>query len=388
MTQFLIDTFIKNNEDINNLKVRESYGTLSSLVGIVLNIILFLFKILIGTLSNSISITSDGFNNLSDCATSLITFFGFKMASKPADEEHPFGHGRMEYILSFILSLIILFVGFELIKNSVLELINPSGITFSLISVVVVLISILVKIWMSIFNNTLGKKLNNSAMLAISKDSLNDVIATSATLISLVFSSFTSLPLDGIMGIIVSLFVLKSGYEIIKDTIDELLGMTLDKEIVDKIKEIIMENEIIIGYHDLMVHNYGPGTHFGSVHVEVDSNSDFVTVHDIVDLIEKKLLEETGIMMTLHMDPINFDDEKTKYYYNKMLNIVKSIHPNNHIHDFRMVLGETHIKLIFDLVVPYNFEYKDEEIKDIISEGFKDEPNKIYIVPTIEHEYI
>ena len=210
MTQFLIDTFIKNNEDINNLKVRESYGTLSSLVGIVLNIILFLFKILIGTLSNSISITSAGFNNLSDCATSLITFFGFKMASKPADEEHPFGHGRMEYILSFILSLIILFVGFELIKNSVLELINPSGITFSLISVVVVLISILVKIWMSIFNNTLGKKLNNSAMLAISKDSLNDVIATSATLISLVFSSFTSLPLDVIMVIIVLLFLLKS----------------------------------------------------------------------------------------------------------------------------------------------------------------------------------
>ena len=387
MTQFLINKFIKDSENINDLNVRGKYGTLSSLVGIICNIILFVAKLIIGSLSNSISIVSDGFNNLSDCATSVITLVGYKMAAKPADEEHPFGHGRIEYILSFILAIIILLVGYELIKNSFDKLLHPNEISFSIISVVVLVLSILMKLWMSVFNKTLGNKLNNSAMLATSKDSLNDVVATSATLISLVASLFIKIPLDAFMGIVVSVFVLKSGYEIIKDTVDVLLGQTPDKEVADKVKEIISENPLIIGYHDLMIHSYGI-RQFGSCHVEVSSETDFLKAHDAVDLIERKLLEETGIMISLHMDPIDINDEKTQYFYKKIKEIVRKLDKGTHIHDFRIVSGDTHTNLIFDLVIPFEFKMKDEEIISFINEELKNEPKKIYIVPTIEHEYI
>lgn len=388
MTQFLITKFIKDSDNINDSKVREKYGTLSSFVGIACNIILFVFKLIVGTIANSISITSDAFNNLSDCATSIITLFGYKMAAKPADKEHPFGHGRMEYILSFILAIIILMVGYELVKNSVKELIDPSQINFSIVSTVVLVFSILLKIWMSRFNNKLGTKLNNSAMLATSKDSLNDVVATSATLFALIVSQFTTLPIDGMMGIVVSIFVLKSGFEIIKSTVDELLGQTPDPETVELIKKLIKEEPLVIGYHDLMVHNYGPGRHFGSAHIEVRSDVDFLVAHDAVDMIEKRVLEETGIMLSLHLDPINMDDEETKYYYDKVKGIVRSIEKETHLHDFRIVTGETHTNLIFDLVVPFNFKLNDDEIIKIINDGLKDEPKKIYIVPTIENKYV
>lgn len=388
MTQFLITKFIKDSDNINDSKVREKYGTLSSFVGIACNIILFVFKLIVGTIANSISITSDAFNNLSDCATSIITLFGYKMAAKPADKEHPFGHGRMEYILSFILAIIILMVGYELVKNSVKELIDPSQINFSIVSTVVLVFSILLKIWMSKFNNKLGTKLNNSAMLATSKDSLNDVVATSATLFALIVSQFTTLPIDGMMGIVVSIFVLKSGFEIIKSTVDELLGQTPDPETVELIKKLIKEEPLVIGYHDLMVHNYGPGRHFGSAHIEVRSDVDFLVAHDAVDMIEKRVLEETGIMLSLHLDPINMDDEETKYYYDKVKGIVRSIEKETHLHDFRIVTGETHTNLIFDLVVPFNFKLNDDEIIKIINDGLKDEPKKIYIVPTIENKYV
>lgn len=388
MTQFLITKFIKDSDNINDSKVREKYGTLSSFVGIACNIILFVFKLIVGTIANSISITSDAFNNLSDCATSIITLFGYKMAAKPADKEHPFGHGRMEYILSFILAIIILMVGYELVKNSVKELIDPSKINFSIVSTVVLVFSILLKIWMSKFNNKLGTKLNNSAMLATSKDSLNDVVATSATLFALIVSQFTTLPIDGMMGIVVSIFVLKSGFEIIKSTVDELLGQTPYPETVELIKKLIKEEPLVIGYHDLMVHNYGPGRHFGSAHIEVRSDVDFLVAHDAVDMIEKRVLEETGIMLSLHLDPINMDDEETKYYYDKVKGIVRSIEKETHLHDFRIVTGETHTNLIFDLVVPFNFKLNDDEIIKIINDGLKDEPKKIYIVPTIENKYV
>ena len=388
MTQFLITKFIKDSDNINDSKVREKYGTLSSFVGIACNIILFVFKLIVGTIANSISITSDAFNNLSDCATSIITLFGYKMAAKPADKEHPFGHGRMEYILSFILAIIILMVGYELVKNSVKELIDPSKINFSIVSTVVLVFSILLKIWMSRFNNKLGTKLNNSAMLATSKDSLNDVVATSATLFALIVSQFTTLPIDGMMGIVVSIFVLKSGFEIIKSTVDELLGQTPDPETVELIKKLIKEEPLVIGYHDLMVHNYGPGRHFGSAHIEVRSDVDFLVAHDAVDMIEKRVLEETGIMLSLHLDPINMDDEETKYYYDKVKGIVRSIEKETHLHDFRIVTGETHTNLIFDLVVPFNFKLNDDEIIKIINDGLKDEPKKIYTVPTIENKYV
>ena len=388
MTQFLVTKFIKDSENINDLKVREKYGTLSSFVGIACNIILFIFKLIVGTLSNSISITSDAFNNLADCATLIITLFGYKLASKPADKEHPFGHGRMEYILSLILAIIILLVGYELIKSSIIELINPTKIKFSYVSMIVLIFSILMKIWMSAFNKKLGNKLNNSAMLATSKDSLNDVIATSATLVSLIVSGFSDLMIDGIMGVVVSIFVLKSGFEIISDTVDDLLGQGLDKETVEIIKKHINDEPMVIGYHDLMVHNYGPGKHFGSAHIEVRSDEDLLIAHDAIDLIEKKIQEETGILMSFHIDPINMDDKETKYYYDKVKSIVRSINKDTHLHDFRIVTGDTHTNLIFDLVVPFDIKLKDEEIIEIINNGLKDEPIKIFISPTIENKYV
>ncbi len=388
MTHFLINMFIKNKDDINNPKVRETYGLLSSIVGIVINIILFAFKLFIGTFSGSIAITSDAFNNLSDCGNSIITLVGYKLASKPADNEHPFGHGRMEYILSLILSIVIILVGYELFKNSVVNLFESNKVVFGFPAFFVLIGSILLKIWLSIFNKKLGNKISSDAMLAISKDAYNDVIATTATLLSLIFSQFTALPIDAVMGILVSCFILKTGYEIIKNSSSVLLGMKPDENIVNKIKGIINKNDEIIGYHDLMIHNYGPGRQFASCHVEFNQKLDFITAHDIIDNIEKIIEDETGVHMTLHMDPIDIENTTTKYFYDKIKNIIKKINDKNHIHDFRVIEESEYINIIFDLVIPYEFELKNEDILKILEEALADEDKKINLVLKIEHEYI
>ena len=275
MVNFLIKTFIKNSENTENPKIRQKYGTLSSIVGIICNVLLFLIKYAMGTLSHSISIVSDAFNNLSDCAGCLVTLLGYKMASKPADKNHPFGHGRMEYLTSLIIAALIIFVGIELLKNSVEKIINPVEIRFSFAVLFSLVFSIAVKLWMAVFNAELGKKINSSVLTATAKDSKSDVIATSATLIALICSLFTALPVDGVMGLLVSVFILKSGYDIVKDTVDELLGKPADPEIINNIKEYVLKNDKIIGIHDLIIHSYGPGNIIGSCHVEVKSNESF-----------------------------------------------------------------------------------------------------------------
>lgn len=387
MTNLLVKTFVKNHEDVKNPVVRQKYGTLSSIVGIICNIILFALKYIIGTLSNSISIVSDAFNNLSDCASCLVTLFGYKLASKPADKDHPFGHGRMEYLTSLIIAAIILLVGFELLQGSVKKIITPEVVTFSIPALLVLLFSIAVKFWMSFFNTKLGKKINSTVMIATAKDSRSDVIATTASLIALVASIFTDLPVDGVMGVIVSVFILKAGYEIVKDTVDELLGKPADPEIVEEIKKIALENEKMLGIHDLVIHNYGPGNMIGSCHIEVASNEDFMVIHDIIDEIERKIMHELKIIMTIHMDPILIDDELTNNAKKLVNGIIAEIDPALSMHDFRLVYGETHTNLIFDLVVPYECKIDNDVLKSIIDEKLSKEETNYYTVIVFDREY-
>ena len=387
MTKFLIQKFIKNPDDINNLKVRRNYGTLSSVVGIICNVFLFILKYIMGTLSGSISVVSDAFNNLSDSAGCMVTLLGYKLASKPADKDHPFGHGRMEYLTALTIAVLILIVALELFRNSVNKIIHPEKLTFSLIVLISLLVSILIKLWMSFFNAFLGKKINSSVMLATAKDSRTDVIATSATCIAVISSLYTNLPVDGIMGLVVSLFIFKSGIDIVKDTVDNLLGKPVDSDIVYAIKEMIGERDKIIGIHDLVVHNYGPGNMIGSLHAEVKSNEDFVFVHDMIDELERRIHKELNILMTIHMDPIETDNEQVNLSLDMIRNIILDIDPCLQIHDFRLVAGDTHTNLIFDIVVPYDCKYNNDDIKELIDKQLDKMEDNYYTVITFDREY-
>lgn len=387
MTKFLIQKFIKNPDDINNLKVRRNYGTLSSVVGIICNVFLFILKYIMGTLSGSISVVSDAFNNLSDSAGCMVTLLGYKLASKPADKDHPFGHGRMEYLTALTIAVLILIVAFELFRNSVNKIIHPEKLTFSLIVLISLLVSILIKLWMSFFNAFLGKKINSSVMLAAAKDSRTDVIATSATCIAVISSLYTNLPVDGIMGLVVSLFIFKSCIDIVKDTVDNLLGKPVDSDIVYAIKEMVGESDKIIGIHDLVVHNYGPGNMIGSLHAEVKSNEDFVFVHDMIDELERRIHRELNILMTIHMDPIETDNEQVNLSLDMIRNIILDIDPCLQIHDFRLVAGDTHTNLIFDIVVPYDCKYNNDDIKELIDKQLDKMEDNYYTVITFDREY-
>ena len=387
MTDLLVKTFVKNYSETNNPIVRQKYGTLSSIVGIVCNLLLFGLKYLIGTLANSISIVSDAFNNLSDCASCIVTLFGYKLASKPADREHPFGHGRIEYLTSLIIAVVVLLVGVELMESSVKKIITPEEVTFSISALLALVFSIGVKLWMSLFNMKLGKKINSTVMIATAKDSRSDVIATATSLIALVASIFTDLPVDGFMGVIVSVFIMKAGYEIVKDTVDELLGKPADPEIIEQIKNHVTENEKIIGIHDLVIHNYGSGNMIGSCHVEVSADENFMIVHDIVDEIERKIMQEMNIMMTIHMDPIETDDELTNSVRELIMKIISDIDQKLNLHDFRIVHGETHTNLIFDLVVPYECRTDNDTLKSMIDAELSKEKTNYYTVIVFDREY-
>lgn len=387
MTNFLVRTFVKDHENIKDPRTRESYGTLSSIVGIVCNILLFVLKYVMGTLSNSIAIVSDAFNNLSDSASCIVTLLGYKISAKPADKDHPFGHGRMEYLTSLIIAAVILVMGIELLKDSIGKLFHPEEVKFSIIVIISLVASVGVKLWMSAFNTALGRKINSTVMLATAKDSRSDVIATAATIVSVVASLFTSLPIDGLMGIVVSVFILKAGYEIIKDTVDELLGKPADAETVKEITDIVCKDERIIGVHDMIIHNYGPGNMIGSCHAEVRSSEDFIAAHDLIDRIERDVYKNLKIAMTIHMDPIEIDDENINFCRQLVLNAVDSIDNVLKIHDFRTVTGETHTNLIFDIVIPFGFKHTDSEIKQMIDEQLSKEDTKYYTVITFDHDY-
>lgn len=367
MTDFLVKLFIKDAEKTDNLKVRQSYGALSSAVGLASNIFLFILKYIMGSISGSISIISDAFNNLSDSGGCIVTFLGYKMASKPADKGHPFGHGRIEYLTSLILSAIIMLVGLELFKSSFDKIINPEKVKFSWIVLISLVLSIVIKLWLSFFNIKLGERINSSVMRATAQDSRNDVIATSATLTALVSSVFTDYPIDGIMGVIVSLFILKTGFDIIRDTLDDLIGKPVPDEITENIKSCILSDKDIIDIHDIVIHNYGITKMIGSCHIEIDSSMNFKDVHEIADRTERKIFNELNISVTIHPDPIDINDEKTKECRNMIKNIISSIDSYElSVHDFRIVSCQDYKNLIFDISVPYDCKISDDKIKRYI----------------------
>lgn len=387
MSDFLVKLFVKDYENVDNMKVRERYGTLSSVVGIFCNIILFTAKFVMGTVANSISIISDGFNNLSDCASCVVTLFGYKLAAKPADKDHPFGHGRFEYLTSLIIAMVIMLVGVELFTDSIDKVIHPDEVTFSYMVLITLIISIGVKIWMSLFNRKLGNKINSGIMLATAKDSMNDVIATCATIIALIASVCTKAPVDGVMGILVSLFILISGFGIIRETVDELLGQPADEELVEKIKELVGENPYALGMHDLIIHSYGPGNLIGSVHIEVDGKGNIMEIHDVIDELERDIYEELNIRMTIHMDPVEMDNEYLNECKVMMNGIIEEIDKELSLHDFRVVSGPSHTNLIFDLVIPHGCTLSEKEIKNMISKKLEGRETKYYAVITFEKNF-
>ena len=387
MTDILVKLFIKNYEDVNDTKVREQYGTLSSIVGMACNIGLFIVKFIMGTISNSVAVTSDAFNNLSDCMSCIVTLASYKLAAQPADKDHPFGHGRIEYLSSLVVATLILLVGFEFLKTSFSKLLNPEPVVFKTIVIASLLASVVVKLWMGAFNRKLGNKINNSVMIATATDSTSDAVITLVTTISLVASLFTDLPVDGVMGIVVSILILKAGYGIIKDTVDTLIGKPADKEIVDEMLKLVYDYDVVLGVHDLIVHNYGPGKMIASLHAEVSCEEDILKAHDQIDLIEKELYERLHIMTVIHMDPIETNNEVLNELKSVCVGILKEIHSELSLHDFRMVSGDTHTNLIFDVLVPYSVNMKNKDIKDKLDDLLhKDYPN-YYTVITFDNDF-
>lgn len=389
MTELLVKIFIKDRDNISSPQVRGKYGILSGCVGIAVNVLLFVAKFLVGTVTNSIAITADAVNNLSDAGSCAVTVFGFHMSGKPADEEHPFGHGRIEYITAMVVSFIVLFMGFELGSQSIDKIRNPEDVTFSLVGAIVIGMSIFGKLWLALFNRKLGKKIDSPAMSAVVADSLSDIAATSVTLIALILSNFfPSLHIDGWLGIIVACFVLKAGYGIFKETLGALIGEPPTKETVTDIEEKIMSYEHVTGIHDLILHNYGPGRFFGSVHVEMPSDIDVLISHDIIDNIERDIYNETGIQLVIHYDPLEVDNERVKELRNVVSAIVRRLDEKLTIHDFRVVDGPSHTNLIFDVVVPHKFPMSSDDLMaEISSEIYKINP-RFFTVMNIEHSFV
>lgn len=389
MTDVLISLFIKNRDNIKDAGVRNAYGILGGIVGILCNVILFVGKFFAGMVTGAISITADAFNNLSDAASSIITLAGFYMAGKPADEDHPFGHGRMEYVSGLVVALAILLMGVELLKSSVEKILHPEVITFQIVSIVILLVSILVKLWMAVFNRKIGEKIQSETMKATAKDSLNDCISTIAVLVGMLIFRFLGYNLDGFIGVLVACFVLWGGYEAVKDTMNPLLGETPDPELVKNIEEMVLRHKIVIGVHDMIVHDYGPGRRIVSLHAEVPANIDILEAHDMIDHIEMRLMQEYHCEATIHMDPVVIDDEETMKTKQMVEELVHAYDETLSIHDFRMVSGKTHTNVIFDMVIPYGKEYHVKQIvKDIREIIHREMPGHYFAVIKVDRSMV
>lgn len=363
MTNFLLRLFVKDYQNTDSSAVRTAVGALSGAVGIGCNVLLFLGKLLVGTLSGSVSITADALNNLSDASGSIVTLIGFRLADKPADEDHPYGHARFEYLSGLAVAAMILIIGFELAKTSVVKIFNPSPVSLTLLTAGVLVVSIAVKLWMSLFNRKLGQYIHSTTLLATAADSRNDCISTAAVLAAAAIEQFLNLRVDGFFGLAVAAFILYSGWELAKETISPLLGENADPQLRQELVDYIERQPQVLGYHDLMVHDYGPGQRFASVHVEMDMREDVLTCHTIIDDIERQVLECYGIHLVIHYDPIVTDDEELNRMRQSVSKVLKSIDPRISIHDFRMVRGDTHTNLIFDAIVPYDLEKERQQIK-------------------------
>jgi len=387
VTGFIAKLFIKNHKDVENVKVREQYGRLGGIIGIIVNIFLFAAKFIVGTLSGSVSVVGDAINNLSDAGSSIISLMSFKMAAKPADNTHPYGHARIEYISSSVVSVIIMFIGFELIKTSIDKIIHPQPIDFSIVALTVLALSILSKIWLFYFNRKIGKHINSMIMQATAADSMADVMSTSAVFASAVISRFTSINPDAYIGIAVALFIIFSAIRILRETMNRILGQAPSKELIDRIESFILSYDGVIRIHDLVVHDYGPHNTFASVHVEVDANTDVLISHDLIDNIERDILNEYNLNLVIHMDPIVIDDPFVNELKKMTEEVVSDIDDTLSIHDFRVVKGPTHNNLIFDVTVPFDCKMCINEITGQIKQRINEKDKSLYAVITIDRSY-
>ena len=387
MTNLLIKLFIKDN-DISNLETRGKYGVLSSATGIVVNILLSIVKLFIGIIANSISIISDALNNITDVGSSVVTMIGFKISQKKIDKDHPWGHGRMEYITAFIVDIIILMVGFELLKSSIDKIIHPELPAVNNVTIIILVIAVLTKLWLFLFYKKIAKIIDSNAIKGNAYDSISDSISTLVVLISAVVAKLCGISIDGYASLIVSVFILFTGYKAIKETVDLLLGMKPDPEFIRDIEEEAKKYDMISGIHDIMVHDYGPGRKIVSFHAEVPADGDICKVHDIIDQMEQDLFEKFNCITTIHMDPIVVDNKEINDMRDFTEKIVKGLNPEFSIHDFRMTDGGKRVNLIFDLVVPRDKEYDKEQIIKNIQQKIHEKDNKYYAVIKVETSYI
>ena len=391
-SKFLVNIFIKNNEDISDEKVRGKYIFLGGLVGILSNLLLFIIKLSVGLITSSIAIMADAFNNLSDAGSSIITIVGFKLSDKPADAEHPFGHGRIEYISALIVSFMVMLVGFQFVKSSLERIFNPVDIKFEIIPFVLLLISIFVKVWLSSFNKFVGNKIDSSALKAASTDALGDVFTSSCVAISFLASKFTSFPIDGYLGTLVALFILYSGFSLTKETLNPLLGEAPDPELVKKIQDMVLSYDKITGVHDLIIHNYGPCRCMASIHAEVPCDISIMEIHEIIDRAEREISEKLKIYLVIHMDPIAMEDEEVKKDFNMVCDIIEKDERIKSIHDFRVV-GEGEVKnLLFDVVIDsekmFKTMTKHETLINDINKAVKEIHPKYNCIITVDNDYL
>lgn len=387
MITFLSKFFIREKQDKN--KIRQEYGMLCGITGIILNIFLFAGKFMAGTISNSIAITADAINNLSDAGSSFVTLIGFKLAGAKPDPEHPFGHGRIEYVSGLVVAAAILLMAYELVRDSVSKIIHPEETEFSTLIVVILVVSILVKIYMYYYNNSIGKKIDSAAMRATAMDSLSDTCATAVVLAATLVGHFTGLYIDGYCGALVGIFIFYAGINAAKETLNPLLGQPPEEEFVEQINQIVMAHEEVCGIHDLIVHDYGPGRQMISLHAEVPAEGDILEVHDIIDNIENELRAKLGCDATIHMDPVVTSDEHISEKKAAVFSIIRGIDEIINIHDFRVVTGPTHTNLIFDVLVPYKFYISDEELTTMIEREVKRKlGNNHNVVLKVDKSYV
>ncbi len=387
MISLLARLFIKNHQDTKNPNVRQTYGILCGALGIGLNLLLFAGKFAAGFFSHSIAVTADAFNNLSDAGSSIITLIGFRMAGQKPDPDHPFGHGRIEYISGLLVAVIILLMGFELIQGSAAKILRPEDLTFSPAVLIILAVSILVKCYMYLYNCRLGKRLDSAAMLATAADSLSDALATTLVLAATLTAHFTGLHIDGWCGVLVGLFICWTGFNAAKDTISPLLGQAPDKEFVRQVNEIVMSHQNVLGIHDLIVHNYGPGRILISLHAEVPADGDILTLHDMIDRIEHQLRDALDCHAVIHMDPVCVNDQETNRLKSLVLGYLEEISPRLTMHDFRIVAGPTHTNLIFDVAAPYDFPLQDSELIQAVSQRIQQENPGFCAVIEVDKQY-
>lgn len=389
MIKLLIRRFIADYQNVEDTKVREAYSVLGGVVGIICNAFLFIVKLTIGILIKSIAIISDAFNNLSDMGSSLVAIIGSKISNRHPDKEHPFGHGRIEYISSLIVSFLIMMVGLELVRSSFERLLNPEALEFNPVLILILCLSVLVKVWMFFYNRYIGTMIQSGVMKAVATDSLNDVFATTAVIISTVVGHFFSLPIDGAVGLVVSGLIIYTGFDIAKNTIDVLLGNPPSPELVSQIESAILEGEGIVGVHDLVVHDYGPGRIMASAHAEVPDTADVVKVHEVIDEIEQKIFKDMDIHIVLHTDPISVNCERTNSIKELVTDIVKKINDELSIHDFRLTDGENRINLIFDLVVPHSIKQEErDKVVELISKKLSEVDSRYHTVIQLDNSYL